>query len=140
MSTIEGRHRVGNGGRFVCGCLPFVNSTPAASERAATIFSPCPPARRQPPRPLSRTTAELLAKLGVKAVDFECDEGRRSRVEEAVMAQMIDALDATVEAERTKLLAELSQATEPRLSAIRKEIEACESLLGETCPIARRLI
>ena len=45
------------------------------------------------------------------------------------MAQMIDALKATVEAEKTKLLAELSQATEPRLSAIRKEIEACESLL-----------
>jgi hypothetical protein len=57
------------------------------------------------------------------------DEGRRSRVEEAVMAQMIDALKATVEAEKTKLLAELSQAKEPRLSAIRKEIEACESLL-----------
>jgi hypothetical protein len=43
MSTIEEPHKVGNGGRFVCGCLPFVNSTPAAS-RAATIFSPCPPA------------------------------------------------------------------------------------------------
>ena len=46
------------------------------------------------------------------------------------MAQMIDALKATVEAEKTKLLAELSQATEPRLSAIRKKIEACQSLLG----------
>ena len=33
--------------------------------RAATIFSPCPSARRRPPRPLSQTTAELLAKLGV---------------------------------------------------------------------------
>ncbi len=99
-------------------------------ERAATIFSPCPPTRRRPPRPLSRTTAELLAKLGVTVVDFECDGGRWSRVEEAVMAQMIDALKATVEAERTKLLTELSQATEPRLSVIRKEIEACESLLA----------
>ena len=56
------------------------------------------------------------------------------------MAQMIDALKATVEAEKTKLLAELSQATEPRLSAIRKEIEACEFAPRETCPIARRLI
>ena len=46
------------------------------------------------------------------------------------MAQMIDALKATVEAEKTKLLAELPQATEPRLSAIRKEIEARESLLA----------
>ena len=45
------------------------------------------------------------------------------------MAQMVDALKATVEAEKTKPLAELSQATEARLSAIRKEIEACESLL-----------
>lgn len=63
------------------------------------------------------------------AVDFDAMEGCRSR-EEAVMAQMIDALKATVEAEKTKLLAELSQATEPRLSAIRKEIEACESLLA----------
>jgi uncharacterized ParB-like nuclease family protein len=58
------------------------------------------------------------------------DEDRQSRVEEAVTAQMIDALKATVEAEKTKLLAELSQATEPRLSAIRKKIEACESLLA----------
>ena len=46
------------------------------------------------------------------------------------MAQMIDELKASVEAEKTKLLAELSQATEPRLSAIRKKIEACESLLA----------
>ncbi len=46
------------------------------------------------------------------------------------MAQMIDALKVTVEAEKAKLLAELSRATEPRLSAIRKEIEACESLLA----------
>ena len=30
------------------------------------------------------------------------------------MAQMVDALKATVEAEKTKLLAKLSQATEPR--------------------------
>jgi hypothetical protein len=64
MNTIEQPHKVGNGGRFICGCLPFVNSTLAAS-RASTIFSPCPPARRRPPRSLSRTTAELLAKLGV---------------------------------------------------------------------------
>jgi hypothetical protein len=49
---------------------------------------------------------------------------------EAVMAQMIDALKATVEAEKAKLLAELSQATEPRLSVIRKEIAACNSLLA----------
>jgi hypothetical protein len=46
------------------------------------------------------------------------------------MAQMIDALKATVEAEKTKLLTELPRATEPRLSAIRKEIEACKSLLA----------
>ena len=46
------------------------------------------------------------------------------------MAQMIDAMKATVEAEKTKLLAELSQSTEPRLSAIRKKIEACESLFA----------
>ena len=38
MSTIEEPHKVGNGGPFVCGCLPFVNFTLAAS-RAATIFS-----------------------------------------------------------------------------------------------------
>ena len=56
------------------------------------------------------------------------------------MAQMIDALKATVEAEKTKLLAEVSRATEPRLCAIRKQIEACESAPRETCPIARRLI
>ena len=56
------------------------------------------------------------------------------------MAQMIDALKATVEAEKTKLLAELSQATEPRLSAIRKEIEGLRIAPRETCPIARRLI
>ena len=46
------------------------------------------------------------------------------------MAQMIDALKATVEAEKTKLLAELSRATEPRLSAVRKQIEVCELLLA----------
>ena len=46
------------------------------------------------------------------------------------MAQMIDALKVTVEAEKTKLLAQLSQATEPRLSALRKEIEVCKSLLA----------
>jgi len=46
------------------------------------------------------------------------------------MAQMIDALKVTVEAEKTKLLAELSRATEPRLSAVRKQIEVCESLLA----------
>jgi hypothetical protein len=28
MSTIEEPHKVGNGGRFVCCCLPFVSSTP----------------------------------------------------------------------------------------------------------------
>ena len=46
------------------------------------------------------------------------------------MAQMIDALKAAVEAEKTKLLAELSQAAEPRLSVIRREIAACDSLLA----------
>jgi hypothetical protein len=46
------------------------------------------------------------------------------------MAQMIDALKAAVEAEKAKLLAELSQAAEPRLSLIRKEIAACDSLLA----------
>ena len=63
MSTIEEPHKVGNGGRFVCGCLPFVNSTPAAS-RASTIFSPCPPARRRPPRPLSRTNGRIVGEIG----------------------------------------------------------------------------
>jgi hypothetical protein len=43
---------------------------------------------------------------------------------------MIEKLKAAIEAERAKLLAELLQAAEPRLSAIRKEIEACESLLA----------
>jgi len=52
------------------------------------------------------------------------------RTEEAVMAQMIDALKAAVEAEKAKLLAELSQAAEPRLSVIRREIAACDSLLS----------
>ena len=46
------------------------------------------------------------------------------------MAQMIDTLKAAVEAEKAKLLAELSKAAEPRSSAIRKEIEARESLLA----------
>ena len=45
------------------------------------------------------------------------------------MTKMIEKLKAAIEAERDKLLAELPQAAEPRLSAIRKEIEACESLL-----------
>ena len=53
-----------------------------------------------------------------------------SGAEEAVMAQMIDALKAAVEAEKAKLLAELSQAAEPRLSVIRREIAACDSLLA----------
>ena len=53
---------------------------------------------------------------------------------------MIDALKAAIEAEKAKLLAELSQAAEPRSFAIRKEIEACESLLARLQPIARRLI
>ena len=56
------------------------------------------------------------------------------------MAQMIDALKATVEAEKTKLLTELSQATEQQLSAIRKKIEACESLLARLARSLRRLI
>ena len=45
--------------------------------------------------------------------------------------KMIDALKAAVEAEKAKLLAELSRAAEPQLSAIRKEIEARESLLEQ---------
>jgi hypothetical protein len=48
------------------------------------------------------------------------------------MAQMIDALKATVEAEKTKLLAELSQATEPRLgetSVVRERRELSKSPL-----------
>jgi hypothetical protein len=49
--------------------------------------------------------------------------------EEAMMAQMIDALKAAVEAEKAELLAELSQAAEPRRSVIRREIAACDSLL-----------
>jgi division protein CdvB (Snf7/Vps24/ESCRT-III family) len=53
----------------------------------------------------------------------------RRLAEEAVMAQMIDTLKAAVEAEKAKLLAELSKAAEPRLSAIRREIAACDSLL-----------
>ena len=44
--------------------------------------------------------------------------------------KMIDALKAAIEAEKAKLLAELSQTAEPQLSAIRKEIEARESLLA----------
>ena len=46
------------------------------------------------------------------------------------MTKMIGALKATVEAERAKLVAELSQAAEPRLSVICKELDACESLLA----------
>ena len=53
--------------------------------------------------------------------------------------KMIDALKAAIEAEKAKLLAELSQAAEPQLSAIRKEIEARESLL-ERLNRSRRLI
>jgi hypothetical protein len=54
----------------------------------------------------------------------------RRLAEEAVMAQMIDTLKAAVEAEKAKLLAELSKAGEPRLSVIRREIAACDSLLA----------
>jgi hypothetical protein len=39
MSTIEEPHKVGNGGRFVCGCLPFVNSTPAASRASTNLLA-----------------------------------------------------------------------------------------------------
>jgi hypothetical protein len=46
------------------------------------------------------------------------------------LTKMIEKLKAAVEAEKATLLAELPQAAEPRLSAIRKEIEACESLLA----------
>ena len=48
------------------------------------------------------------------------------------MTKMIDTLKGAIEAERTKLLAELPQAVEPRLSAIRKEreIQARDSLLA----------
>ena len=43
---------------------------------------------------------------------------------------MIDTLKAAIEAEKAKLLAELPQAVEPRLSAIRKEIQARDSRLA----------
>jgi hypothetical protein len=46
------------------------------------------------------------------------------------LTKMIDNLKAAIEAERAKLLAEVPQAVEPRLSAIRKEIEACDSPLA----------
>jgi hypothetical protein len=46
------------------------------------------------------------------------------------MTKMIETLRAAIEAERAKLLAELPQAVEPQLSAIRKEIEARELLLA----------
>ncbi len=46
------------------------------------------------------------------------------------MTKMIDTLKVAIEAERAKLLAELPQAVEPRLSAIRREIEARELLLA----------
>jgi hypothetical protein len=46
------------------------------------------------------------------------------------MTKMIDTLKAAIEAEKAKLLAELPQAVEPRLSAIRKEIEASDLLLA----------
>ena len=46
------------------------------------------------------------------------------------MTKMIDTLKAAIEAEKAKLLAELPQAVEPRLSAIRREIEARELLLA----------
>ena len=46
------------------------------------------------------------------------------------MAKMIDTLKAAIEAEKEKLLAELPQAVEPQLSAIRREIEARELLLA----------
>lgn len=46
------------------------------------------------------------------------------------MSKMIDTLKAAIEAERAKLLAELPEAVEPRLSAIRREIEARELLLA----------
>ena len=47
------------------------------------------------------------------------------------MTKMIETLKAAIEAERAKLLAELPQAVEPRLSAIRREIEARELLLAQ---------
>jgi hypothetical protein len=49
------------------------------------------------------------------------------------MTKMIDTLKAAIEAEKGKLLAELPQAVEPRLSAIRKEIQARDSLLARLC-------
>jgi hypothetical protein len=63
------------------------------------------------------------------AVDFHALKAVAPQ-REPVMTKMIDALKAAIEAEKAKLLAELSQAAEPRLSAIRKEIEARESLLA----------
>jgi hypothetical protein len=65
---------------------------------------------------------------GFVAADFFPRVGHSA--EEAVMAQMIATLKAAVEAEKAKLLAELSQAAEPQLSAIRREIAACDSLLA----------
>ena len=47
----------------------------------------------------------------------------------AVMTKMIDTLKAAIEAEKANLLAELPQAGEPRVSAIRREIKARELLL-----------
>ncbi len=44
--------------------------------------------------------------------------------------KMMDSLKAAIEAEKAKLLAELLQAAEPCRSAIRKEVEARESLLA----------
>jgi hypothetical protein len=46
------------------------------------------------------------------------------------MTKMIDTLKAAIEVEKAKLLAELPQAVEPRLSAIRKEIQARDSVLA----------
>jgi hypothetical protein len=51
-------------------------------------------------------------------------------LQEAVMSKMIDKLKATIEAEKAKLLTELPQSAEPQSSAIRKEIEARETLLA----------
>src|ERR1700728_374542 len=53
---------------------------------------------------------------------------------EAVMTKMIETLKAAIEAETTILLAALPQAVEPRLSAIRREIEARELLLARLNP------
>jgi hypothetical protein len=51
-------------------------------------------------------------------------------LQEAVMSKIIDKLKTTIKAEKAKLLTEPPQSAEPQSSAIRKEIEARETLLA----------